>query len=183
MGFDFRIVAADISEDNKSTGDPIQRAMDLSRKKAEAVAPDIPEGLVIGADTVVFSHGKILGKPQTPLEAKEMLLSLSGRSHTVFTGFTLLQINGPTVCDAEETHVHFRNLEMWEIEDYVASGSPMDKAGAYGIQDRSGLFIKRLEGCYYNVVGFPLPLFYYHLRLLWGVEKVREVLGKTEPED
>ena len=105
-----------------------------------------------------------------------MLRQLSGKTHEVFTGFTLIQVGGGRFSDVERTAVTFRDLANWEVEDYVASGGPLDKAGGYGIQDRSGLFVDRIEGCFYNVVGFPLTKFYEKLKVLWDVETLRRVL-------
>ena len=176
MEFPFQVVSKEISEESVSTSDPMERVIELSRRKAEAVLDRVREGLVVGADTVVFLEGEILGKPRDKKEAKSMLMKLSGKTHDVFTGFTLIQIGGNLLSDVERTSVTFRDLDEWEVDDYVETGGPMDKAGGYGIQDRSGLFVDRIEGCFYNVVGFPLTKFYESLKQLWGVEMIRRVL-------
>jgi septum formation protein len=106
-----------------------------------------------------------------------MLRRLSGRSHEVFTGFTLIDASTGARTDGHErTAVTFRRLDEWEIDDYVSTGMPLDKAGAYGIQDRSGLFVERIEGCFYNVVGFPLTKFVEGLKRLAGPDAVRDML-------
>ena len=176
MGFAFDVMAEAVSEDGVSSADPTAHVVALSRRKAEAVLGRVDEGLVIGADTVVFLEGEILGKPKDEEEARTMLRQLSGKTHEVFTGFTLIQVGGGRFSDVERTAVTFRDLANWEVEDYVASGGPLDKAGGYGIQDRSGLFVDRIEGCFYNVVGFPLTKFYEKLKVLWDVETLRRVL-------
>ena len=174
MGFDFRIVPVEIAENFPPRADPIATVKTLSTRKAEAALPDVSNGLIIGADTVVVLKGEMLGKPRSPEDAASMLQKLSGNTHEVFTGFTLIDAkDGERLSDIERTRVTFRKLEDWEISDYVESGMPMDKAGAYGIQDRSGLFVDRIEGCFYNVVGFPMTRFYEALKKIWGNEKLR----------
>jgi len=140
----------------------------LSRLKAEEVARKYPEGIIVGADTIVILDGRVLGKPSDPGEAARMLSDLSGRTHEVFTGFCLLEKpGGKSITDHEVTRVTFRELSTPEIDEYVRSGSPMDKAGAYGVQDDFGaIFVERIEGCFYNVVGFPLTRFYLRYRTM-----------------
>jgi septum formation protein len=134
--------------------------------------------LVLAADTVVVLDGEMMGKPESPAEAARMLTRLSGRTHEVFTGFTLIEAGtAGRIDDFERTAVTFRGLEPWEIEDYVSTGMPMDKAGAYGIQDRSGLFVDRIDGCFYNVVGFPLTRFYEGLKKMLGPAIVRGMIS------
>lgn len=176
MGFSFRTASKEISEESVSLVDPAEYVIELSKRKAEAVLDCVEEGLIIGADTVVFIDGEILGKPKGKSEAVTMLMKLSGKTHEVFTGFTLIEVGGNRFSDVERTSVTFRDLEEWEVEDYVETGGPMDKAGGYGIQDRSGLFVDRIEGCFYNVVGFPLTRFYEGLKRFWDVEILRQVI-------
>ncbi len=175
MGFQFEIRSKEISESSVMVTDPIDRVIQLSRKKAEAVLVEVEDGLIVGADTIVCIDKKIFGKPKSPKEAKSMLQSLSGKTHEVFTGFTILETGGRSVSDYEMTRVTFRKLDGWEIDDYVNSGEPLDKAGAYGIQDSSGLFVDRIEGCFYNVVGFPLTRFYEALKKLFDREIIQEL--------
>ncbi len=180
MGIPFEVISGEISEESCILLDPVQRVVALSKLKAEAVVHDIVEGLIIAADTIVYINREILGKPKDNHEAREMLQKLSGKTHEVFTGFTLLQVRGKQLSDVERTTVTFRTLESWEIDDYVESGGPLDKAGGYGIQDRSGLFVDRIEGCFYNVVGFPLTKFYEGLKQLWTIDKIRNMMSNEK---
>ncbi len=154
LGLQFTVEAPDIDE----TMDPARPAGDevarLSRRKAGAVDAG-PDDVVIAADTVVVLDGQVLGKPGDEAEAARMLRALSGRAHQVLTGLTVRRaaaVRTRTVA----TDVHFRALTEREIAAYVASGEPMDKAGAYGAQGLGAIFIERLEGDYFNVVGLPL---------------------------
>jgi len=161
IGFAVQVRPSLIEESFQDGEDPAQHVRRLARAKAWQVAGAVRSGIVIGADTVVVLDDLILGKPRTREEAAEMLQKLSGRTHRVYTGFALVQRPGRReLADHETTSVSFRPLIEEEIRDYVASGAPMDKAGAYGIQDRSALFVSGIEGCFYNVVGFPLTRFY-----------------------
>jgi septum formation protein len=145
---------------------PERNAKRIALTKAVQIAKGLKLGIVIGADTIVVLGKKILGKPRTPAEARRMLKSLSGRRHTVYTAFALIDAaTQKKMVRIEKTKVWFRTLSRREIAEYVASGSPMDKAGAYGIQDDYGaVFVERVEGCFYNVVGFPLTKFYVALQ-------------------
>jgi septum formation protein len=164
LTFDVRESGVDEAEDVPPQ--PVDHVRVLSARKAAAVAPAIADGIVIGADTIVVLNGRILGKPVSPRHASEMLSLLSGNTHEVYTGFTLLdRPSGRSRTEVERTSVKFRILEKREIDAYVASGAPMDKAGAYGIQDDYGaVFVERIDGCFYNVVGFPLTKFYLTLQ-------------------
>ncbi|MGI5963540.1 MAG: Maf family protein [Lawsonibacter sp.] len=135
---------------------PDQLVEELSRQKALEVGRTVQPGdLVIAADTVVAVANQVLGKPHSTQQAKEMLSTLSGRSHTVYTGITILQ-DGRILTQHEATRVRFRPLTAQEISCYVATGEPMDKAGAYGIQGYGALFVEAIEGDYSNVVGLPV---------------------------
>ena len=127
----------------------------LSKAKAEEVAREFPDKLIIAADTIVYLDGRVLGKPKDEDDAKAMLSKLSGRAHEVYTGVTVIS-GDKTICEAECTKVFFREVSAEEIDSYVASGDPMDKAGAYGIQGKAALMVERLEGDYFNVMGLPL---------------------------
>ncbi len=179
MGFVFEVVSVPISEESVKISNPEDKTIALSRLKASAVLDRVLEGVIIGADTVVCLKGEILEKPVDQEEARIMLRKLSGETHEVYTGFTLIQIGGNRLSDVEKTSVTFRQLEEWEIDDYVQTGSPLDKAGGYGIQDRSGLFVDRIEGCFYNVVGFPLTKFWEGLKQFFGPETLRRILNRT----
>lgn len=139
---------------------PEEMVAKLASLKAVHAARTVSEGLVIGADTIVVQGDNILGKPDSKDQAEAMLRSLSGRRHRVITGIALMDLNeNKTFWHAETTYVYFRELSAKEIELYLASTEPYDKAGAYGIQGRAGLFVERIEGCYFNVVGFPVGAF------------------------
>jgi septum formation protein len=136
---------------------PMDFVMGLAFRKALKVSHSLNEGIVIGADTVVVINGKILGKPQSDSEAIEMLSLLSGKEHSVFTGLALLEVpSGRKLISYAETKVQFRSLEKVEIANYVSTGEPLDKAGAYGIQGRGAILVEKINGCYYNVVGLPV---------------------------
>lgn len=153
MGLEFEIRVADIDETMDPNGDPMTEVARVSAAKAMAV--DGKDDVVIAADTIVVCEGKILGKPHSEQEARDMLTLLSGRDHQVMTGFTVRQ-GFQTVTRTEVSHIYFRPLDPGEIGAYVKTGEPMDKAGAYGIQGKAALFVSRLEGDYYNVMGLPV---------------------------
>ena len=135
---------------------PAQLVEALSRQKAEEISAGAgPEDIVIAADTVVSVDGRVLGKPRDEAEAADMLSALSGREHTVYTGLTVRR-GGEAVTEHEATAVRFRPLTRGEIAAYVATGEPMDKAGAYGIQGLGGLLVAGIQGDYHNVVGLPV---------------------------
>lgn len=162
IGFVFDVHPSHADETLVTDCAPREHVTILSERKAREVAMHYPQGIVLGADTIVVVDEEIVTKPGAPAEAVRMLTRLSGRKHLVYTGLTLVDAGGDRAVHAtEETEVWFRHLEMKEILDYVAGGSPMDKAGAYGIQDDFGaVFVERICGCYYNVVGLPLSRFY-----------------------
>ena len=165
VGFEFDVVPSRVNEEYNG-GEPLLFAREMSLLKGEDVAAEYGDAIVLAADTIVLLNDAILGKPETPEMAKQMLRELSGRMHEVITGFTIIDRGTNTSeTDHEITRVRFRELDHDEIDRYVASGSPMDKAGAYGIQDDFGaVFVERIEGCYYNVVGLPLQKVYGHLK-------------------
>lgn len=155
-GFEFTVHPADIDE-SVPDGTPADSAvMMTAQKKAEAVLPYASEeDVILAADTVVCLDGVIIGKPATTDEAVKTLRTLSDRTHTVYTGYCLLK-GGKRISGVEATNVTFRELDGNEIADYVASGEPMDKAGAYGLQGRGCTFTKRIDGEYFNVIGLPI---------------------------
>ena len=162
-GFDFEVVPSRVDESAHPGESPVDLAERLARQKAEDVAARLaPEkdAVVLGADTVVVSDdGALLGKPTSPADAVAMLEKLSGRPHDVITGIALIAPGSDRVRVAHErTRVFFRALAREELETYVASGEPLDKAGTYAIQGRAGRFVTRIEGCYFNVMGLPLAL-------------------------
>ena len=154
FGIPFVIRAADIDETMDPGQAPFDEVARVSRLKALAV-PREQDDIVIAADTIVVCEGRVLGKPHSREEAVSMLRLLSGRDHQVMTGCTVLR-GSQIETFTEVTDLHFRPLSQREIETYVASGEPMDKAGAYGIQGGAALFCERIAGDYYNVIGLPL---------------------------
>jgi septum formation protein len=159
-GFTFDVFTADIPELRKPGEDPIRFVTRLAREKAEAVAGRNnvpPDTIVLGADTIVLVDDEVLGKPQNAFDAMRMLRLLSGRTHQVITGVCLVK-GRERQRAAEVTFVRFTTLSDEEIEEYIATGEPMDKAGAYAIQGRASRWVPRIHGCYFNVVGLPLAL-------------------------
>ena len=154
FGIPFVIRVADIDETMDPEKPPFDEVGRVSRQKAMAVEAGA-EDVVIAADTIVVCEGKVLGKPKTEEEAKGMLSLLSGRDHQVMTGVTVRR-GSESETFTEVTHLHFRALSSREISRYVASGEPMDKAGAYGIQGGAALFCEKMDGDYYNVMGLPV---------------------------
>ena len=154
----FTVRVADIDENMDPSLPPYNEVARVSRAKAEAV-PREHDDIVVAADTIVVCQGRTLGKPRSEAEAAEMLHLLSGRDHQVMTGMTVLRGNTAVSC-TEVTDIHFRDLSDKEIESYIATGEPMDKAGAYGIQGGAALFAQRMHGDYYNVMGLPVCRLY-----------------------
>ena len=150
----FVIRVADIDETMDPSLPPFDEVGRVSRAKAEAV-PRQEGDIVVAADTIVVCCGQVLGKPRTKEEAAQMLSLLSGRDHQVMTGMTVLRGCSAVTC-TEVTDIHFRPLSEKEINDYIATGEPMDKAGAYGIQGGAALFAEKMVGDYYNVMGLPV---------------------------
>ncbi len=156
-GVEFRVVAAQ-SEEGTSPCRP-GRYADYVRRSALAKAKDVAgrqAGTVLGADTVVVFAGEVMGKPRSRADARRMLRKLSGRWHAVYTGVALVD-GTRCLVDYERTEVAFRTLSNTEIERYIATGEPMDKAGAYAIQGRGAAFVRTIRGCYTNVIGLPVP--------------------------
>ena len=150
----FIIRVADIDETMDPAQSPYDEVARVSRLKAKAIDRQ-PEDIVIAADTIVVCDGLVLGKPTDAQDACRMLENLSGRAHQVMTGMTILKGNTCISC-TEVTDVYFRSLTRKQIEAYVATGDPMDKAGSYGIQSGAALFAEKLVGDYYNVMGLPV---------------------------
>lgn len=154
LNIPFAIKVADIDETMDPALDPKDEVARLSRMKAAAIDRDDGD-IVIAADTIVVAEGKVLGKPKDEAEAVAMLTMLSGKTHQVMTGMTVLQ-GDKIISHTEITDVCFRALSRQEIETYVASGDPMDKAGSYGVQSGAAPFVEAIHGDYYNVVGLPV---------------------------
>ncbi len=157
-GIPFDVVAPkDVAEDFPPGEPPAELVVRHARTKARSVAADYPGRLILGADTVVVLNKKIYGKPAAEAEARAMLAELAGRTHVVYTGLALVAApSGRELAAAEATEVTMRPLSAEEISSYVATGEPLDKAGAYAVQGRGSLLVERVVGDYFNVVGLPL---------------------------
>jgi nucleoside triphosphate pyrophosphatase len=174
-GIAFDVLAVNVDETPRAGESAEAMCRRLAEVKARAAVaclgatsePAIVPAIVVAADTTVEVAGEILGKPASPDEARRMLLRLGGRTHRVLTALSLIRLpDGAARADLEATAVRFSALSPQEIDEYVATGEPMDKAGAYAIQGRAGCFVERVEGCYFNVVGLPLARLYQNLKEL-----------------
>ncbi len=162
IGLDFSVVQSDTDE-AVDFSDPAELVEQLSLRKAQAVKAGRENCCVVGSDTVVYLNGEILGKPQDRQDAYRILKKLSGHTHTVYTGLAVLTDGGVQLCH-DVAQVTFETLTDEEIWRYIDSGEPMDKAGAYGIQGTAAVFVRRIEGCYFTIVGLPLPQLYKMLK-------------------
>ncbi len=169
MGLTYTVETPDVDE--SFSGRPSETVMEISRRKAAAVAARHSASIIIAADTLVFADGA-LGKPHTPERAKEMLRSLAGNWHHVYTGITVINTrSGRILRNVDKTRVHLVPMTEQEIDAYVATGEPMDKAGAYGIQGMGGMFVDRIDGSYSNVVGLPMSMLRIMLAQVGGVDE------------
>jgi septum formation protein len=168
LGIPFKVIVPNISEVQKPEESPRSFCLRISREKAFAVGRQHPDALVIGADTIVVIHGKILGKPQDADEAIDYLCLLQDETHEVYTGYTIV-LGDRSISKAVRTRVSFRPMTVEEISWYVSTGEPMDKAGAYAVQGIASMFIKEIHGCYTNVIGLPLSYLYEDL-MKFGIE-------------
>ena len=182
LGLSFEVLASNVDELIDPTLPPAELVVKLAKQKSAQIAKRLNDKksapfVVLGADTLVVSDGKYLGKPATKEDAFHMLASLSGKVHEVYTGVSLIgNINRPEGVDEsifQTSRVYFRELATQEINAYIATGEPMDKAGAYAVQGIASAFIDKIEGCYTNIIGLPIPLVVLMLRKA-GIE----VLGK-----
>jgi septum formation protein len=159
IGADFKVDPADVDERILPGESPKDYVIRVALDKARVASRRAGAGIVIAADTIVVLNGEILGKPFDAVDAERMLTMLAGKMHQVMTGLAVVEADTrKTLTRISVTRVWFRNLMRDEIESYVATGEPLDKAGAYGIQKRGALLVSRIEGCYFNVVGLPLSL-------------------------
>ena len=169
MGLTYTVETPDVDE--SFSGRPSETVMEISRRKAAAVAARHSDSIIIAADTLVFADSA-LGKPHTPKRAKEMLRSLAGNWHHVYTGITVINTrSGRILRNVDKTRVHLVPMTEQEIDAYVATGEPLDKAGAYGIQGMGGMFVDRIDGSYSNVVGLPMSMLRIMLAQVGGVDE------------
>ncbi len=166
LKLNFKAFNVELKEEIPDGEHPVKSVKRLAFEKLELAKAKVKKGIIITADTIVVLDHYVLGKPKSKRDAEKILKLLSGRTHTVFTGYAVYNsVTKKTIVNYERTSVTFRDLDVKEIKDYIASGSPMDKAGAYGIQDDFGaVFVKKINGCYYNVVGLPLTKLYKTLK-------------------
>ncbi len=165
IGIKFKSFSVDLDEVILDNETPIATVKRLCFEKLELAEKNKSDGILITADTIVVLNKKIIGKPKNKKDAVSILSNLSNNTHFVYTGYAIKNsVTGNIIVDYEKTSVTFRELFSKEIKDYVADGSPMDKAGAYGIQDDYGaVFVSKINGCYYNVMGLPLSKVYESL--------------------
>ena len=166
LGFEFEVLPTSVDEEELQWDDPVRNARILAELKAVDAQQHRPRKTIIAADTVVVKGSAKLGKPAGPKEAAEMLSILSGGVHEVVTGVALIAPPNIRFIEVERTAVHFRELTEREIRLYIETGEPFDKAGAYAIQGYASLFVERIEGCYFNVVGLPVPRLFGMFRML-----------------
>jgi len=157
VGLQFDVEPTNYDEETTSASEPHEMAMELSLGKAKSAARKHRKSLIIAADTLVVLGDRVVGKPHTNAQAREMLRALSGRTHSVITGFSILDTEtGKVLSRSVETKVHMRKLTLKEIDSYVRTKEPLDKAGGYAIQGWGVVLVDRIEGDYSNVVGLPL---------------------------
>ncbi len=157
IGLKFEVDPGNYAEDMRSGLSPGELAGEISLQKARAVAKRHKNTIVIAADTFIVFKSKIMGKPGTEAEARKMLMRLRGKTHSVITGFTILDADsGKVLTESVKTVVHIKNLTSEEVDAYVKSKEPLDKAGAYAIQGLGSVIVDRIEGDYFNVIGLPL---------------------------
>ncbi len=157
IGDNFDIATSSYEEDNTLKLSPKDLVLHHSLEKGRDVAKRVEEGIVVSADEIIVFNGKILGKPHTEEKAREMLNKISGNIIEVITGIAVIDVeNKKELQDFELTKVKMKKMTEREIEDYIKSGEPLDKAGAFGIQGKASVFVEKIEGCYFNVVGLPL---------------------------
>jgi septum formation protein len=160
VGWEFEAITAGIDESVRPNEDPATYVQRLAKSKAEAVAATLQNGLVLGADTTVVVDDLILGQPEDDQDARRMLKLLSGKWHEVLTGVAVVRVGGESRVEYETTCVRFAEMSEREIDWYISTGEARGKAGAYGIQGAAALFIKEIEGDYFNIVGLPIRLVY-----------------------
>ena len=179
LGFNPEIMPAQTDESfDPSAASPEETVMLLARRKAEWVSERCNNAMIIAADTLVYKDGAFMGKPHDAENAADMLKNLSGEYHSVFTGFCVIY-GGKTVCRAVETKVKFRKLCDDDISEYIATGEPFDKAGAYGIQGIGSLLVDFIEGDYFNVVGLPVSQLFAAIKEEFGFSR-QKLLEQAE---
>jgi septum formation protein len=167
IGIDFSVIPSDVDEDFSLTLPPEAFTEHWAREKAKNVATKHPDKWIIGADTIVCLDGKIFGKPKSQNDSFNMLSALSGKTHEVITGVSIIGLNSEIdLTFNERTFVSFKTLTDSDIRYYYKNYNPLDKAGSYGIQDWFSVHIHKIDGCYFNVMGFPLSAFHTQFKTL-----------------
>ncbi len=162
IGLDFKVRPSHIQEQNSKNLKPVEYAIANAKEKGELIADQYPDRIIISADTIVVMRDKIIEKPRDEADAFEILRLLNSKTHEVITAFgIILKCKDKFHFNYEKTKVKFRRLQHTEIESYVETGEPFDKAGGYGAQGEGSLLIEKVDGCFYNVVGFPLSKFFH----------------------
>lgn len=158
LGLNFKVHPSNFDESVLLYLPPKDFALEAAKQKALSIAEEYPNSIIISADTVVTLDSKIFGKPSSNNEAREFLKTLRGKTHSVITGIAILYLSysKEPLCDAVETYVKMKNFSDKKLEEYIKTGEPFDKAGAYGIQGHGGELIESIDGCYFNVVGLPI---------------------------
>ena len=170
IGLEIEICESNFNEDSVKIADPIELAKFLALKKAEAVAARFDDAIIIGADSVVIFDGVALGKPKDEAQAKRILRELSGKENRGITGYAVIDTkNNVMVNNHSEAIVKFRNLSDEEINEYVATGEPLDMAGAYGLMDKGAILMESVSGNFYSIVGLPINEVYVELRKMGAV--------------
>lgn len=170
LGLKFEMAVSDYNEDMATLSEPCELAKFIAFKKAEVVAKNYKNAVVIGADTFTVLENKFIGKPKDKDEARRILKNFSGKEHKVITGLAIIDTeNGQIIKESGEAIIKFRNLNDQEIEDYLATGEPLDAAGGYNMNDRGAALIENISGDYYAIVGFPLSKLYVELRKLGAI--------------
>lgn len=164
IGIDFKVIPSNIKEDFNNDIMPQKIAEELSLEKAKKISTEYPADIIIGADTLVVSNGQIFGKPKNKVESRLMLKALSDSSHKVITGITLINENiGAIKTFNDTTEVFVSKISNSDVDYYIENFNTFDKSGGYGIQEWFSVWIKKINGCYYNVMGLPVSKFYKHL--------------------
>ncbi|MDD4271913.1 MAG: Maf family protein [Patescibacteria group bacterium] len=170
VGLEFEIIESNFDEDSVNLADPIELAKFLALKKAEAVAASFNDAIIIGADSVVIFNGQTLGKPKDAAQAKRILRELSGKENRGITGYAIIDTkNKIVVNNYSEAVVKFRDLSDEEIDEYIATGEPLDMAGAYGLMDRGAVLMESVNGNFYSIVGLPINEVYFELRKMGAI--------------
>ncbi|NTU99447.1 septum formation inhibitor Maf [Candidatus Falkowbacteria bacterium] len=165
VGLDFEVRESEYEEDMQALEDPIELVKFLALKKAEDVAKHYDDAIVIGADTFVVYDNKFIGKPKDAVDAQRILKMLSGQENTIVTGFAVIDtVSGKVVNSCDKATIKIRKLSDEDIDSYIATGEPLDKAGAFGIQGVGAVIVERVDGDYHNIMGLPLSKLYDELK-------------------